>query len=190
MRAFIAIDLPKEIKDNLCLVQENFKKLPARINWVNPDNIHLTLRFLGEIEQSQTDKIITAIKGSALLTSPFQINLSSISVFPDTALPRVIWIGINSGNERIQEIYRNLGTKLKSLGIPEESRQFLPHITIARIKTILKKKEFLMELNNLKDTSPKVNSYFQARKITLFKSRLTAKGAVYEIIKELDLLGH
>lgn len=187
MRAFIAIDLPKEIKDKLEKIQERLKRIPARINWVKPQNIHLTLRFLGEINQDMPDKIIAAIEDTISLEISFQVSLSSISIFPDLGSPRVIWIGVTSGEKETRGIYLHLEEKLKKLGIPRETRQFSAHITLGRIKSVFNRQELTQDLNNSTTIADNENSQFWVRKITLFKSTLTTKGPIYEIIKEVSL---
>lgn len=168
MRCFIAIDLPIEIKEKISDIQ---KKLPeAKTNLVNSKDVHLTLRFLGDIDESKAYKIKEAIKEIQL---KIKCRISKIGVFSPSFI-RVIWLKIEP-SERLREINGLIGKKLEELGFEQEKR-WEPHATLARVKKINDKKIFLKELGKIKIEPID----FYADKIKIKKSILTKNGPIYE----------
>lgn len=187
MRAFIAIELPKEIKDTLSALQEKLKSSGADVKWVAPENIHLTLKFLGEIDDKQSAGVSRVLEETAENNASFIIRLASLGVFPKINYPRVIWTGIDKGDEESKKIAAELEQKLAAIGIPKEERPFSSHITIGRVRSLQNKDKLIEGLNNLAGYFEKDKPQFPASKITLFKSTLTPKGPLYEIQKEASL---
>lgn len=187
MRTFIAIDLPKEIKDSLSTIQEQLKKSGADVKWVLPQNIHLTLKFLGEIDDARLSKINKIIEDATKDKNPFQIHISSIGAFPKIKFPRILWIGIDKGNNETKGIVKELEEKISKIGIPAEDRPFSSHITIGRTKSTLNREKLVQDLETLAIKFGEENLEFTVTKITLFKSTLTPKGPIYEILKETSL---
>lgn len=179
MRTFIAIDLPQNVKDHLSGIQEQLKNIPADIKWVTPKNIHLTLKFLGEIDQRKADKICSILDNICKDKSTFVISLSSLGVFPDMHHPRVVWIGLDKGEKELQRLAMDIEDGLNKIHIRKEKRPFSSHITLGRIKS--------GRIDNLPDKLADVIPEFAADRITFFKSTLTSGGPVYEVIKEAIL---
>ncbi len=180
IRCFIAIELSQEIKEALGRIEDELKQTINGVNWVKPDNIHLTLKFLGHLEKDiveRTKEILTQI---ASQTAPFKMKLSSAGAFPTPARPRVIWIGMDEANKESSRLANLVEERLAPLGIEKESRAFHPHLTLARVK-------FLKDKNSVKNAFvslevPPVE--MTASKITLFQSILTRQGAVYTVLHE------
>lgn len=187
MRTFIAIELPKNIKDSLASLQEQLKTSGADVKWVSLENIHLTLKFLGEIDETKLNKIIKILEDAALDKNPFQIGISSLGAFPKINFPRVIWIGIGKGDSEVKAIARDLEEKISQIGIPKEGRAFSSHITIGRVRSMRNREKLIRELETLASNFGQRNfSEFSVTKITLFKSTLTPKGPIYEALKEVS----
>ncbi|MBL7151251.1 MAG: RNA 2',3'-cyclic phosphodiesterase [Candidatus Omnitrophica bacterium] len=187
MRAFIAIELPKEIKDALSTLQEELKSSGADVKWVAPDNIHLTLKFLGEIDDKKADEVSKIIEEAAKNNVSFIIRLASVGVFPKINYPRVIWAGIDTGGRESEKLAAGLQEQLAAIGIPREERPFSSHITIGRVRSLQNKDKLIEGLNNLTGYFEAKKPQFPVNKITLFKSTLTPKGPLYEIQKEASL---
>ena len=187
MRTFIAIDLPKGIKDYLAGLQAELKSSGADVKWVKPENIHLTLKFLGNINDKKLDAVKRVLQDTAKNKSPFLIHISSIGAFPKMNFPRVIWVGIDKGDSETKQIAKELEEKIQKLGIPKEKRAFSSHITIGRIRSPLNREKLIQRLSNLIGNLGGENLKFLAGKITLFKSTLTPQGPVYEAVKETSL---
>lgn len=186
MQTFIAIELPQEIKDSLAQLQTELKSTNADVKWVAPQNIHLTLKFLGGIDDKQLEKIIHIIDDVSKEKDKFQITVSSLGAFPEIDSPRVIWIGIDSGDKQVKEITKELEEKIEKIGIPKEDRPFSSHITIGRTRSSLNRQELVRYLKNKADLGGKKLDFY-VTKITLFKSTLTPKGPIYETLKETSL---
>jgi len=202
MRTFIAIELPQGIKDSLGQLQEELKASGADVKWVEPNNIHLTLKFLGEIDDKKLEKITRIIDDIAKEKNGFRICISSLGAFPKIDFPRVIWVGIDTGDKEAQEIAKELeekiakigtstslkchGERRRTIGIPKEGQPFSSHITIGRMRSSLNREKLVQDLNNKAKLDGK-KSEFYVTKITLFKSTLTPKGPIYEALKETNL---
>ncbi|MFA5411127.1 MAG: RNA 2',3'-cyclic phosphodiesterase [Candidatus Omnitrophota bacterium] len=187
MRTFIAIELPKEIKDALSQLQAKLKTTAADVKWVDPQNIHLTLKFLGERDDKKIEKITRALEEVTRQKSSFTIVISSLGAFPNISSPRVIWAGIDKGDNETREIAGELEEKIARLGIPKEDRPFSSHITIGRTRSSLNREKLVQGLEKSADYFGKNKLEFNAGKITLFKSTLTPKGPVYAVLKEASL---
>jgi len=186
MRTFIAIELPKNIKDSLSQLQAELKSSNADVKWVAPENIHLTLKFLGEIDDKKSEKIIQIIEEVAKGKNKFQVRISLLGAFPKIGSPRVIWVGIEAGDKETKEIAEELEEKIAKIGVPKEKRPFSSHITIGRLRSPLKREILIKYLKEKSGLGGKILE-FSADKITLFKSTLTPKGPIYEILKETIL---
>jgi len=187
MRTFIAIGLPQEIKDALACLQNKLKQSGADIRWVEPQNIHLTLKFLGERDDKKLEKIKQILEEVAKNISPFRIRLFSLGAFPKINFPKVIWVGIDKGDNETIEIAKELEERIAQLGIPKEDRPFSSHITIGRMKSPLNRERLIQNLQELENSLGEQNLEFVVTKITLFKSTLTPKGPIYEVLKETSL---
>jgi 2'-5' RNA ligase len=187
MRTFIAIALPKNIKERFVRLQERLKKCGADVKWVAPDNIHLTLKFLGEINRDKLNAVIKTTEKIAQDKLRFRIVISTLGVFPNTDHPKVIWAGTEEADIETRAIANNLEEKLGKLGIPREERKFSSHITLGRTKSLINKDALISSLNILSDEFRRERLDFTADKIIVFKSTLSSGGPVYEALKEIAL---
>lgn len=182
MRAFIAIELPEEARDFLRRLQGQLKTCGADAKWVAPSNIHLTLKFLGEIDERKLPEITAAMEAAVAEKHPFSVRLASLGAFPKIDYPRVIWVGIDKGDSEIKEVAKNLEESIARLGLPKEERPFSSHITVGRLRSQLNKDELAQALKTIK-IEPQ-GPEFLAAKITLFKSVLAPSGPIYTALKE------
>ncbi|MDI6758152.1 MAG: RNA 2',3'-cyclic phosphodiesterase [Candidatus Omnitrophota bacterium] len=188
MRTFIAIELPKEVRDTLSQLQEELKKTKADVKWVSPENIHLTLKFLGERNEKKINQIAQILEEIAKDKISFTTSISNIGAFPKIDFPRVLWVGIDKGDKEIKEIVKELEEKIARLGIPKEDKPFSSHITLGRTRSTLNRQELVQGLNTLSENFPKETSLeFSITKLTFFKSTLTPGGPIYETLKEIIL---
>ncbi len=185
IRAFIALEFDKEIQEELKRIQILLKrKIKGHISWVKTGNIHLTLRFLGNINTAQSIQIQEIISGICLKNEKIKIKLGSLGVFPNFNKPRVLWVAINEGAEKISFINSYLEKDLQKINFPNEEKPFHPHLTLARIKHL----ESIANIEQIiQEAAPQeISSYIE--KIVLFKSTLTTRGAIYAKIFEEELL--
>ncbi|MBU4376030.1 MAG: RNA 2',3'-cyclic phosphodiesterase [Candidatus Omnitrophica bacterium] len=183
IRSFIAIELSPEIKAALQQIEDELKPKIFGVKWVKPDNIHLTLKFLGHIDTHAVESVRTVLAAITQSAKPFILGLSSLGAFPTLERPRVIWIGINKGSGESTALANAIDDKVSEFGIEKEGRAFHPHLTLGRI-------DFLKDKNALKNAfaSLKVPPLaMAASKITLFQSILVREGAIYTILHEVAL---
>lgn len=187
VRSFIAIDLPKAMLEQLEQLMVKFRtsgKLPVR--WLPVGNIHLTLKFLGEVESGQLMLLGGAMHQLAPSIEPFEITLGGVGAFPSIARPRVIWVGIEA-----PKVLMELANQLEVLGeqfvIPREERPFSPHLTIGRVQPNVS----IDEKNSLKKflTGVKVGELGRVAvaDISLFRSDLRPSGAIYTLLTRSKL---
>lgn len=190
MRTFIAIELPEETRDLLAKIQSELKAQGADVKWVEPQNIHLTLKFLGEVKEEKLEKVILTLESIAKENIAFSLRISSLGAFPKLDYPRVIWAGIEKGEKEAKQIAKGLEEKLQKLDIPKEERAFSAHITLGRTRSTQGREKLIPVLKRLADKLPNENLSpleFLVTRITLFKSTLTPKGPLYEFLKEASL---
>jgi len=181
-RLFIAIDIPGHIKDNVYNHMKTLLKENSHIKLVAAPNIHITLKFLGNVNINKIEKIKRAIKETADKFNRFKYEISGkINAFPGPRNARIIFLEIGSGGEQISGIYRQLEDNLERIKIRKEKREFSPHITIARIKDKKNMENFIDEYK-----MDKIER-LDCSNITLFESQLKSYGAEYSVIGEFDL---
>ena len=183
MRSFIAIELPETIKKALAGFQQELGKCGADVRWVRPDNIHLTLKFLGDIEEDKADIIAEKIKGTCKGQSGFKLGISGTGVFPNKRAPRVLWAGIelNGGIKSLQE---GIEEAMASLGFEREKRRFSPHLTLGRFRSSRGKQAVLDKMDAYTEN---IFGLMNVKSVLLMRSELEPKGAKYTKIAEAIL---
>ena len=180
-RGFIAIDI--NATPNILKFLKDIANSNADVKLVEPQNIHITLKFLGDVQEDKINDIEQIMKDSVKEIEPFTIKLSETGVFPNQNYIRVVWIGIKDA-EAIETIARSIDERLSQLGFKKEKRGFSAHLTIGRVKTAKNKQLLLKAIENYKDfefSTQDVNS------IKLKKSDLTPKGPIYTTLNEVKL---
>ena len=182
MRAFIAIDLDPEIKKNLMEVLRRLKRIaPRNVVWVKEQGMHLTLKFLGEIDEVRSAQIMDLMKDIAGVTRPFSLEMKGTGFFPaESRHPRVLWIG-TTGQPVLAELQERFESGLEKIGFDREVRPFHPHLTLGRIKGPVALAEISAEL---KKHEAAAFGEMTVDKVTLFKSELKPTGAEYSVLKE------
>jgi len=146
-RGFIAIDIVSFPK--LIQFESEIKNTGANIKLVEPENIHITLKFLGETKENHINQIEQFLKESAQGLEPFEIQLKGSGVFPNPNYIKVIWIGIRNG-DIIGKIANKIDEKISTLGFKKENRNFSPHLTIARVKSAANKDKLIRLIYKIK----------------------------------------
>jgi len=177
IRAFLALDIPAAVLDEIAAIQRRMQKiLSGEIRWTNPSGIHLTLKFFGNISEGDAISITGAIGPIAAATKPLPLEIRTAGVFPDARRPRILWLGMGGEANRLVALQATVENALAGLGFAKEERLFRPHLTIARIKS----PKGLTGISGLLDNRGVYNAgSFVGHSLTLFRSTLTPKGAVY-----------
>lgn len=180
VRAFLAFDIEDfSIKKKLNEMQKIGVQTGADLKLVESDNIHITIRFLGDISLSMADNIFFEIQ--QVQFERIQVQLGGLGIFPSLSYPRVLWVGITFGVEQLQDIFRQIETRLQKMGFPPDEKGFSPHLTIARVHSA-RNKQFLV---NFVTKNAKYNfGFFQVECLRLKRSDLTPKGPIYTTLKE------
>jgi 2'-5' RNA ligase len=181
IRAFFSFDIEDQaIIRRLTQVQNRLLSSGADLKSVKPQNIHLTIRFLGDISPAMVDSIYEEMK--QLPFSPFTVELNGLGAFPKLTYPRVVWAGITKGADELKDVFGQLEPRLRGLGFKPDNKGFSPHLTIARVRTGRNKTELVKRIQELE------NYEFGAVKATclrLKKSDLTPRGPIYSTLKEV-----
>jgi 2'-5' RNA ligase len=177
IRAFLAIDPPQEIFNEIIKIQERLRKtLQKDIRWVKPEGIHLTLKFFGYIYDSDIANISDVVKNSVANMKALLLNVRSIGAFPSVNRPRVLWLGIDGDTDALINLQVKIDAGLESYGFKKEDRPFRPHLTLARIK---EPKGLVGLAETVKKNEDYIAGSFTAGGLTLFKSDLKPTGAIY-----------
>jgi len=184
-RSFIAVNLNPEIKEYLTYLQVSLNFPQTKIKWVEKNNLHLTMKFLGDMSLEQTELIKSGLKGIASRYNQFIIKLSSnIGIFPTYKMPRIIWVGIKEGVNQLEELYNSIENDLSNKGFSREDKYFSGHITIGRVKFIRDKNNFIQILKRIEIS----NLSQEVKSIDLMGSKLTPNGPIYSITTKFPLL--
>ena len=134
IRTFISIDLPEGIKKGISDLQDRLKRDECHIGWVRPEAMHLTLKFLGEIDEKGMPEIEAAIRKATKGFIPFYVRIMGLGVFPNLKKPGIIWLGINEEGDNLLRLQSRIEEEMEKIGHPREERGFKPHLTIGRVR--------------------------------------------------------
>ena len=188
IRSFIAIELPPEVKQALASIQGKLKAAGgAPVRWVDPGSIHLTLKFLGDIDSGSTARITAALEEAARGTHSFSIEVSGLGVFPDPRRVRVVWVGLTGELEKLSQLQKRIETGLVPLGFKEEGRAFTPHLTLARVRDYASPDERQQLGQLIEKTGFDAKNVMNVNAVHLIRSQLTREGPIYTKIGTVDL---
>ncbi|MDI6691008.1 MAG: RNA 2',3'-cyclic phosphodiesterase [Candidatus Bathyarchaeota archaeon] len=180
IRSFIAFDMESEsIIKRITEAQRIMAKTGADLKLVEPKNIHITVRFLGNITMQMAEKIHEEMKKVQFI--PFGVKIQGVGAFPNLRYPRVIWAGITQGADQLRNIFNQLEPRLRSLGFAPDPKGFSPHLTIARVKSGRNKAELVKCLT---ENASYEFGVVRAECLRLKRSDLTPKGPIYSTLKE------
>jgi len=184
MRLFIALPVSKKIKYRIESLQKELNAVlkESNIRWISPENMHITLVFLGNVENNEVTKIIKAVEDAAFYSESFEVEVKGVGVFPKLRRPRVIWIGCVDDKDQILYLKKAIDNELNKLGYIKEKRKFNAHITIGRIKQA-NYKEVENVLNNTEEAFGKM----EISEVRLIESFLSPAGAKYNVIENIQL---
>lgn len=187
IRSFIAVELPDEIKLELKQLEAQLKSgRRYAMKWVDPDSIHLTLKFLGNIAVDRSGEITKVIEDAARGISPFQVNVTGLGVFPNSKRVQVTWVGLGGQTGKLEQLQQNIESGMEKLGFIPEKRKFTPHLTIARFRnhaSLGERQDFGQLIAGTKFNA----GTFVVDSISLMKSQLTREGAIYTRISSVKL---
>ena len=190
MRAFLAIELPKPIREALYSTLNEIRKMPLPIAWVPVQNYHLTLRFLGDIDQQFLSRFQAAweLESQRHLTHPqlhppaggIPVQVAGTGVFPSVRKPKVLWVGLEDPGRRLTQLSLAINAILLDLGYPDENRPFTPHLTVGRVRSGARLKDFALP--------PAPALKWEISSFLLLESRLQSdRPPIYQALKKFSL---
>lgn len=188
MRIFIAVTLDAATRAQVAALTDALRSQPAvaaaRVRWVPAANLHLTLRFLGELNEHRAVTVAEALTSRWAL-SPFQASLGAASLFPPRGAPRVVWLDVREGADGLHALHREVERRLAGIGFPPERRPFRPHLTIGRVKRIARRAERAFAGTVGATTVPPMQ--WTVDRVALMESRLSSEGAAYHEVAAVTL---
>lgn len=183
MRTFVAL-VPSEAEQRrLADAAAGLRDAGFPIRWVPPENVHLTLKFLGEVAEERVREVCAAVDGAAAGVGPFEMTVSRFGAFPSLRRPQVVWVGVEL-EATLQSLQESLEEALAALGFPREERAFRPHLTLGRARKRVSSNEF----RGLDDLVKHLEyrDAFQIRSLDVMRSRLMPTGAIYDVVHSAE----
>jgi 2'-5' RNA ligase len=185
VRTFIAIDPGQPIRDRLVSLQQNLARSGTEVKWVESENLHVTLLFLGEVDMLDSPKVCAAVTGSAIQEPAFAMSIESAGCFPHPRRPRILWAGVGQGTQRICALHDNLETPLLALGCyRREERKYTPHITLGRVRSAGPTERLAVALAGQVGWK---GGETVVREVLVMGSELTPSGPVYTVLSRAKL---
>lgn len=184
IRTFIAIEPDPDSKERILKFISDLKRQTrADVRWTNKENLHFTLKFIGEISPQRMAKVIDILHLIQEIHNPFYVSVSGVGFFPDRFRPRIIWVGVREGKEQMINLAKDIEERLESEGFSREKREFTAHLTIGRIRS----PSFSPNHIITQEFADRDICRFTADRIILYKSDLQASGPIYSVINDFYL---
>jgi len=184
LRLFIAIALDEDVRQRLAEARRHLAAAPCKVKWVEAQNLHLTLKFLGEVEEGQLEAIAQAMTEAAAPAEPFEMRIAGVGSFPPRGVPRVVWAGVEAPD--VHPLHRRLEGILARLGHEPEKRALRPHVTMGRVKG----REGARQLRALiKTIAGRDFGRCRVGEIVLMRSTLSPTGPTYTPLRRAPLAG-
>jgi len=185
VRTFIAIVLDNSLHPTMSRIIEKLSSSNAKVKWVEPENVHLTLKFLGNVEEERLPEVFEACERAVKDMRAIDLEMKALGCFPDVKSPRIVWLGIERGAEGVRKLQERVESELRAVGFPKEEKTFKAHLTIGRVKG----KQGLSRLCRLLEEE---KNFFvgsmRCEKISVMKSKTLPAGPVYSELKAIPLL--
>ena len=186
-RTFIALPLSAAVKEFAAQWRHRLSKTDAQVKWVDSENMHLTLKFLGEVPTVELAEICQTVTSAVAEFEPMEIECDHVGAFPSTSRPRTLWLGIGAGDVAVVELQQHLERALNQLGFRQEHRQYHPHITFGRLRSSDRQAQALSQLLEVSDFGPTVNCLVQ--QVVVVASQLSRDGSAYQRLATIPLTG-
>ena len=189
IRSFIAIELPEEVKSGLARLKGELERNKLTfVKWVDPEGIHLTLKFLGNIPPKLVAEISSVIKGASEKITPFHLEVAGLGAFPNPKQPRVVWVGVYGEMDKLSRLQQNIDSALAPLGFSKEERPFTAHLTLARVRQGASSIQ-IKSFGDLVMSANFATRYsFEVGAVSLMRSQLTSRGAIYTRLSMVELV--
>jgi 2'-5' RNA ligase len=186
LRLFIAFDSPPDVKAKAREIQNQLRQAHADVSWEREEKLHCTIKFLGETPSELLPSIVDSLTSIGRLSLPFSVTYRGTGCFPDRHAPRVLWLGIQNPDARLEPLFQSIDSAMTGLGFKSESRRFHPHLTLGRVRSGRNQASLLKILESVTFESAAV----PVNEILLIRSELRPTGSVYTKIKFFPLVGN
>ena len=186
IRTFVAVNIPEAIRAALAEAQGRLRAVPADVSWTALHNIHVTLKFLGEIGESGVARVGRALEAAAAGHAPFAVAVGGFGVFPPKGPPRVLWAGTLEGAAALVSLQASVERALAALAFPREARRFSPHLTLGRVRSPRNAADLVKAAADL---GSEPLGTFRVDHIDLMRTQLNPKGSIYTVLREVPLRG-
>ncbi|MBI3021456.1 MAG: RNA 2',3'-cyclic phosphodiesterase [Candidatus Omnitrophica bacterium] len=186
MRAFIGIPLPPDVRSSLSRLQRELAASGADVKWVRPAQVHVTLKFLGEISEGERHAIEALVARVAASETPFAIRLNAFGAFPSLTAPRVVWVGVGEGGEAVARLTEAIEREGVAIPLRKEERAFSPHITLGRVRSPRGRQALVAALRDARWDPPPPP--WRVSSVTLYQSVLRPEGPQHTVLAEFPLL--
>ena len=183
IRTFVAVSISEKAREVVAEMVASMQDFGSGVRWVKPENLHLTLKFLGDVEEKKLPELEEALKLSAENINPFNYELVNIGCFPNYKRPRVLWVGVEDSEDQLLLLHQNIESEFTKQDFPKESRKFTPHLTIARVKDFRKCESVISKFSDYNFGSHKN----VVEEVLLMKSDLYPSGAKYTKLIQIKL---
>jgi len=184
LRTFIAIEIPDNIRQQIVALQTELKTLGGKITWVRPENLHLTLKFLGDTDEDIIETIIEKLSDIISGFAEFEITSKGVGVFPNWKRARIIWLGTSGADEILKKLVQQINQQLIDFGFEPEKRPFSGHLTLGRVRD---SRGLEPVLKRIEQTDCFEAGKFLATDILFIKSVLTSQGPIYTPLKKIKI---
>jgi 2'-5' RNA ligase len=184
IRTFIAVDLDPAVRKRTVALQETLKKTGTEVKWVEPENLHLSLLFLGEVEDREVVEVCRIVSETTQQHANFLMSVETAGCFPNPRRPRVLWVGVGQGAQPLCQIHDALEIPLLDLGYRREERKYSPHITLGRVKSDRPTEKLA---SALAQHAAWKGGEFQVRELRVMGSKLTPQGPEYTVLSRAKL---
>ena len=175
VRTFICIEIPDTIKQRIERLQARIKTVGSQVSWTRASGIHLTLKFLGDVEASRLKGVEDAVRRAASGITQFEIEVGGAGCFPNASNPRVLWVGLAEVPDALRRLQLAVEDELEAEGWPRESRRFSPHLTVGRVRAQTRAREAAERLISEGFEAER----FSAREVIIMRSDLRPTGSIY-----------
>ena len=186
VRTFVAVQLPEELRAALGRLQDRLHVPGIPVKWVEPDLLHLTLKFLGDVPVERLDAVFRGVERAAVRATPFEIVLNGVGAFPNARRPRVVWVGVSEGADTLADLAAAVDEALEIEGFPKEEKPFRSHATLGRVK---ERSRAVAALGAKITAEAPAFEGFRVETIHIMRSTLTRRGPIYRVQREVALAG-
>ena len=188
LRLFVAVTLPAEARDAIARLIQGLRAADLTgVRLVDPDGVHLTLKFLGNVDSSRVPALTDALDAVGEDAVPFALHLRGVGVFPDRRSPRVLWAGVSGDTDALAALARRVDDASATVGFPRERRPYSPHLTLARLRDRASEDERQRAGSVLAHFGLAPGKSFAVEALHLIKSTLTPSGPIYDTVHTVTL---